>query len=66
MTFKPKCGKFVYRDRAEAKKALKELNKQGPNISKKLTDVYYCEFCSAYHLTSMNKKKSRYLKRSSH
>lgn len=63
MNFEPKCMKIVYRTRGEAKKALKELNKQGPNVTKKLTDVYYCEKCSCYHLTSMNKKKSRFFKR---
>lgn len=65
MTFKPKCGKLVYVSRALAKRALKLFNKvkESGKWAKKLTNVYYCEACSGYHLTSMSKRRSRKITR---
>lgn len=52
------CGKKRYRTRKEAKKALKDINHTNA-LDKKLTDVYYCNDCIGFHITSMKKKKSR-------
>lgn len=49
------CGKKGYITRSEAKKNKKRLVKLGHTI----TNIYYCEDCSYYHLTSMNKQQSR-------
>lgn len=49
------CPKKTYFTRKEAKKDMKEKNLHGMD----LTNAYYCGECSGYHLTSMDKKKSR-------
>lgn len=52
------CLKNCYDTRKEAKKRMKELNK-AHHFEGKLNNIYYCEQCSSYHLTSMPKQKSR-------
>lgn len=58
MNFKPRCGKICYPSRSEAKKAMRIIN-HNYKLDKKMTDAYYCEDCSAFHLTSLNKQRSR-------
>jgi hypothetical protein len=58
------CVKKCFSSRQEAKKKVRELNRSG-TLGKELTDVYYCNQCSAWHMTSMKKKKSRHLTRKS-
>jgi hypothetical protein len=55
------CLKVCFGNRKDAKKKLKELKMSKPHLG--LTDVHYCDFCKAYHLTSMGKQKSRDLTR---
>lgn len=55
------CGKKNYPSRKKAKAARKRLNNKYPD--QKLTNIYYCDECVSYHLTSMKKKKSRFLTR---
>lgn len=57
-----RCEKVYYSTRADAKAALKRINKLH-NTDKKLTDVYLCDKCNHWHLTSMNKKKARAIRR---
>jgi hypothetical protein len=59
MTFQSKCGKVIFPTRKEAKAAIKLINKQGSRKRKTLTDVYWCDPCSGYHMTSMAKQSSR-------
>jgi hypothetical protein len=50
------CQKKCFKTRKAAKEFMKKLNtykKAG------LTDVYKCDECLSWHLTSMNKKDSR-------
>jgi len=55
-----RCGKIRFVTRELAKAHLKEQNHIGRNrLSKKLTNIYYCDGCSAWHTTSMKKEKSR-------
>jgi len=54
------CGKKVYKNRKSAKKAKKMLNK---NYKEQATNEYYCEECSSWHLTTMDKKRSRIITR---
>lgn len=49
------CGKKCYTTRKIAKTTLKKMTKRGRNEQ----EVYYCEGCDAYHLTSQNKVKAR-------
>lgn len=51
------CQKRCYQSRAEAKRALKRINQL--NGDNNLKDVYWCEECQHWHLTSMTKKDSR-------
>lgn len=51
------CGKRGYFSRKEAKKAMRYYNTQFKDTP--LTDVYYCDECSYYHLTSMPKQQAR-------
>lgn len=56
------CGKVTYTSRRQAKEAMKKMNHT--NIcQKKLTDVYFCDECQHWHLTSMGKRQSRRLKK---
>jgi hypothetical protein len=55
------CFKVCYQSRKQAKKALKEQNTTKKRFN--LTDVYWCDKCRSYHLTSMGKQRSRDLKR---
>ena len=54
------CGKKVYLSKSDAKKGKKRLNKK---YNKQLTNPYYCDECSNWHLTSMKKNSSRSLTR---
>lgn len=53
-----RCEKRCYPNRHDAKKFIKEFNKEGRG-DKKLTNSYWCQACQAYHVTSTEKKKSR-------
>ena len=55
-----KCFKVRYNNRQEAKKARKQINRIDVFD---LQDVYYCDECQGYHLTTMNKTDSRNLNR---
>lgn len=52
------CFKNCYDTRKEAKKKMKELNKSH-HFDKQITNIYFCEPCSKYHLTTMAKQSSR-------
>jgi hypothetical protein len=54
-------GKQRYIEKSDAKAAKRQINKSYSD--KKITNIYWCEDCSAYHLTSMPKKKSRKITR---
>jgi SPP1 gp7 family putative phage head morphogenesis protein len=54
------CTKKVFASRHAAKIKAKIFNKEG-RLDKKITDVYYCNQCSGYHMTSMKKSRSRKL-----
>lgn len=54
--FTSTCKKKGYQTRKEAKAQIKYLNH---NKGYGLTDVYYCEECSSWHTTHMDKKQSR-------
>lgn len=54
--FKSTCKKVCYKSRKEAKAKIKDLNH---NKGFSLTDVYYCEDCSYWHVTHMKKSDSR-------
>lgn len=51
-----KCSKKSYLTRSEAKAAKKQVNK-----TRKwgITNIYWCDDCRAYHLTTMAKEASR-------
>lgn len=59
------CGKICYLNRKQAKKSLKEINRQlkkrGEEII--LKDVYLCNECLYWHTTSIPKIRSRDLTR---
>lgn len=57
-----RCAKSCHYTKAQAKKFMKEFNK-GKRGERKLTNIYFCESCQAYHTTSMPQKKSRALTR---
>lgn len=52
------CNKIIFTTRSKAKRFLKGWNK-GNRDKSKLTDVYYCELCRGFHVTSKNKKQNR-------
>jgi hypothetical protein len=56
------CDKQSYFTRAEAKKARKKINQLG-TVRESLKTIYRCEWCHAYHLSSIEKTKSRKFKR---
>lgn len=53
------CSKIRYLTRSIAKKNLKRANKVSHSLHSKLTNVYKCDRCGYWHMTSMPKKKSR-------
>jgi hypothetical protein len=57
-----RCGKVPFLSRKAAKEEMKVINHHH-KTDKTIKDVYYCDDCSAWHLTSMNKKKSRDFRR---
>lgn len=54
-------GKRVYFEKSKAKEAKRRINKT-PGFDP-ITNIYWCDDCSGYHLTSMNKQQSRNLTR---
>jgi hypothetical protein len=52
------CNKKCFATRKEAKKFLKEANKV-KRLAKELTNVYWCEGCNSFHVTSQDKERSR-------
>lgn len=54
------CGKKSYPTKTIAKQAKKKLNKK---YKEKATNEYYCDICSGYHLTTMDKQESREMTR---
>lgn len=60
LKYERKCFKVCFHTRQEAKNRMKEINRKG--VTKKpLNDVYFCEECKMYHLTSLTKESSREL-----
>lgn len=57
-----RCEKVSYSTRVNAKAALKRINKLHIT-ERKLTDVYHCDRCGNWHLTSMDKRKTRAIRR---
>ena len=57
------CTKKRYLTRRWAKQALKEFNKHPDGLYAKLTNVYKCDECGYWHMTSIEKKKSRAITR---
>lgn len=57
-----RCKKKIYRDKKEARKARKRLNRNKVT-KRKITNIYYCSECDSYHLTSMDKEHSRSITR---
>ncbi len=53
-----RCVKKRYSTRKEAKKELKKIIRKSKK-DKKPTDVYYCDDCQQWHLTSMIKTLHR-------
>jgi len=53
-----KCIKKPHLTRKDAKASMKYQNTIH-HFENKLNNVYYCEICSCWHITSMSKKKSR-------
>ena len=56
------CKKKTYSSRKKAKKARRQMRLQK---GWKMTNIYYCEECQGYHMTSMDKRKSRAISRPS-
>jgi hypothetical protein len=54
-------GKRVYFEKSDAKAAKRIINKS-PDLDP-ITNIYWCDDCSGYHLTTMNKDRSRKLTR---
>jgi hypothetical protein len=63
--FQRTCHKQIYASRHDAKKSMAMLNRKFKNRGKKdkLNDVYFCDECQAWHITSMNKEQSRNITR---
>ena len=57
--FNKKCSKACHKSKKEAKIAMRVLNKTPKYTKKRLTGVYYCTICSAWHTTSIDKTISR-------
>ncbi len=58
-TFNQKCGKACHSSKKIAKASMRALNKTLQYRQKKLTGVYYCDVCSHWHTTSIDKTISR-------
>lgn len=56
-----RCGKIQFVTRADAKKFMKRENSRRNEIL--FRAVYFCDSCKAFHLTSMEKKRSRAITR---
>jgi hypothetical protein len=55
---KKRCTKVTYETVEKAVRAMNILN--GNNLcQKKIKNYYYCEECSSYHLTSMDKQLAK-------
>lgn len=54
-------GKRVYFEKSKAKAAKRRINKTASLDP--VTNIYWCDDCSGYHLTSMDKQSSRNLTR---
>lgn len=54
--FNKHCNKRCYGSRKLAKAALKEINMREGFA---LADVYFCDICSNWHTTSVDKKRCR-------
>jgi len=50
------CFKVRFHSRKAAKHRMKEINLK-PDMH--IDDVYFCKECDSWHLTSMDKKRSR-------
>ena len=50
------CDKHVFVTRKGAKEYKRNINTWA---EKKMTNIYWCDKCSGYHLTTMDKKQSR-------
>lgn len=55
-------GKRRYVNKDDAKRAKKNINTTRFSAVK-ITNIYWCEPCSGYHLTSMSKSESREITR---
>lgn len=52
------CYKKVYHTRQEARNAKRELNLKH-NRERPLLNIYRCEICSCYHVTTMTRVKGK-------
>ena len=50
--------KKTFQTRKEAKAFLKRMNKHKV-LDRELTNVYWCEICMGFHVTSADKRESR-------
>ena len=60
LTFKKTCFKKPYISRKVAKSEMKRMNH---NYKFEAKDVYFCEECTAYHITTMEREKYQRLKK---
>lgn len=58
------CNKKRFFTRIDAKKTMKLIRKNHSKERKLPENIYYCEICSAYHLTSIKKSEWRGIKKS--
>lgn len=56
------CNKRCHLTRQDAKNEKRMLNRNAGH-KKEITNVYYCDICKSWHLTSMDKNKSRNINR---
>jgi hypothetical protein len=54
------CGKRTYEKRKHAKRAMKAMNRKHGHT---LENIYFCDRCNGYHLTTMDKADSRKMTR---
>lgn len=57
------CTKKRFLTRKWAKHFMKEANKSNKGLIDKLTNVYKCDECGYWHMTSLDKRKSRAISR---
>lgn len=62
LRFKKTCFKVPYKTKKGAKRAMRRLLQEKQR--KKLDHVYYCEECSNWHITSMERWMADAVKRS--